>query len=248
MAYTRVHRLLRVLLLIQSEPGWNARRLALECRVTERTIYRDLEELEGAGVPWYFEQATDGYRVRKDFYLQPLQLTPEEMHALELLLREAPDDEPTTANARVALRKIRAQLPAHVRAASALCTPSDGAVQRTVDATHEQSKPVAHNIEVIISTPECGAAGISPPNASDVRFERSDAEEGSTIVNFTTHDLDGAARWLLGLRGQGVAIAPSHFVRRVREGAENVLRTHAASENIAPPPPSDNNVSARRKN
>src|SRR5438874_1866514 len=46
--YGRIHRLLRVLTLIQGEKGWNAKRLAAECDTTERNIYRDLKMLTGA--------------------------------------------------------------------------------------------------------------------------------------------------------------------------------------------------------
>lgn len=111
MAYTRVHRLLRIVLLIQSEHGWNARRLALECGVTERTIYRDLEELEGAGVPWVYDPLTDGYRIRKDFFLPPLHLTAEEAAALHEHVSVASVNGDARNAAMSAMRKVMSILP-----------------------------------------------------------------------------------------------------------------------------------------
>ena len=76
--YTRIHRLLKVLMLVQGRDGWTPGKLARECGVDERTIYRDLNELEGAGIPIEFDQAAGGYRVAKEVFLPPVHLTPDE--------------------------------------------------------------------------------------------------------------------------------------------------------------------------
>ena len=47
--YSRIHRLLKILTLIQGSKGWTPKRLALECGTTERTIYRDMKMLEVRG-------------------------------------------------------------------------------------------------------------------------------------------------------------------------------------------------------
>lgn len=113
MAYTRIHRLLKIVTLMQSARGWNARRLAAECGVDERTIYRDLTELEGVGIPFCFDKAADGYRVRPDFFLPPVQLTPEEALALSALCQEIGERQqiPFLRPAFRAVAKIEAQLP-----------------------------------------------------------------------------------------------------------------------------------------
>ena len=85
MDYSRIHRLLKILTLIQGEKGWTPKRLALECETTERTIFRDLKMLEGAGIPYFFDEETSGYRVRRDFFMPPVQLTLEESLALAAL-------------------------------------------------------------------------------------------------------------------------------------------------------------------
>ena len=117
MKYSRIHRLLRILTLIQSQRGWNAARLAGECGVDERTIYRDLHELEGAGIPVWFDQEKQGYRVRADFFLPPVQLTPEEALALAVLCEQVAEKEQIAflRPAWRALSKIEARLPASIR-------------------------------------------------------------------------------------------------------------------------------------
>jgi len=56
--YGRIHRLLKILTLIQSEKGWNVQRLAAECGVAERTIFRDMKMLEGAGIPYFHDEVS----------------------------------------------------------------------------------------------------------------------------------------------------------------------------------------------
>jgi predicted DNA-binding transcriptional regulator YafY len=117
MPYSRVHRLFRIVTMIQSRTGWTAARLAEECGVDERTIYRDFKELEGVGVPLYFDNATAGYRVRSDFFLPPVQLTPEEALALSLLCEQIGEKQQIAflRPAWRALSKIRGVLPPSIR-------------------------------------------------------------------------------------------------------------------------------------
>lgn len=115
--YSRIHRLLRVLTLIQGEKGWNAKKLAAECGTTERNIYRDLKMLTGAGVPWDFEKETNGYRVRRDFFMPAVELTFEESLALVALATQVGgnDQGPFTEAAAKAISKIRCNLPHKVQ-------------------------------------------------------------------------------------------------------------------------------------
>lgn len=115
--YSRIHRLLRILTLVQGEQGWTAARLALECQVKERTIYRDLRTIEAAGIPCFFDEETKGYSVRRDFFLPPVQLQFDEALALLALAQHVGGAEqvPHTQAAAKAISKIRGQLPAAVR-------------------------------------------------------------------------------------------------------------------------------------
>ena len=105
--YGRIHRLLKVLTLIQGEKGGNAKRLAVECATTERNIYRDLKMLEGTGVPYFFDEETNGYRVRRDFFMPAVELTFEESLALVALAEHVAggDQLPFTEAAAKAISK-----------------------------------------------------------------------------------------------------------------------------------------------
>jgi predicted ArsR family transcriptional regulator len=63
----RLGRLLRILHLIMGRGRWDADALAEELECSRRTVYRLLQTLSMAGVPWYFDEATRAYRVRPGF-------------------------------------------------------------------------------------------------------------------------------------------------------------------------------------
>lgn len=75
----RIARVLRVLTLIQSRGCWNVQAIAQELECSERTVYRDLEVLEFAGVPWYFDDQQQCYRVRPDYRFPALNLSDDEV-------------------------------------------------------------------------------------------------------------------------------------------------------------------------
>lgn len=75
----RFARVLRVLEFIQGRGRYDARALAVELECSERTVYRDLNVLELAGVPWTFDEAARAYRVRPDFRFPVLPLTDDEL-------------------------------------------------------------------------------------------------------------------------------------------------------------------------
>ncbi len=68
-----------MLRLIQSRGQWNAKGIAHELEVTERTVYRDLQALEFAGVPYYFDEDAQSYRVRSDYRFPVPNLTEDEI-------------------------------------------------------------------------------------------------------------------------------------------------------------------------
>lgn len=88
----RIARVLGVLNLIQSRGRWNAKAIAEELEVSERTVYRDLEVLEFAGVPWYFDDGGQCYRVRPDYRFPTLTLTEDEAlgQAMATVISAAP--------------------------------------------------------------------------------------------------------------------------------------------------------------
>ena len=75
----RLARVFRVLQLIQSRGRYSAREIAAEIECSERTVYRDLQVLLMAGVPYYFSEEKNTYRVRPGWQFPVLNLTPDEL-------------------------------------------------------------------------------------------------------------------------------------------------------------------------
>ena len=71
----RLARVMRTLQLLLSRGRWNARDIAAEQECSERTIYRDMQVLQLAGIPVEFDQDDRCYRVRQDFRFPSLDLT-----------------------------------------------------------------------------------------------------------------------------------------------------------------------------
>ena len=109
----RADRLLSLLMLLQTRGKLSARALAQELEVSERTIYRDIEALERAGVPLYSEQGRDGGYGLVDRYRTSLTgLSEGEVRALFMLSIPAPLAElGVTRELRGALLKLAAALP-----------------------------------------------------------------------------------------------------------------------------------------
>ena len=59
--------MLRALQLIQGTGPTTAQSIARELECSERTVYRDLQTLSAAGVPWYFDDYAQSYRIREGY-------------------------------------------------------------------------------------------------------------------------------------------------------------------------------------
>jgi len=115
--YTRVHRLLQIISLVQSQRGWTAKGLAEECETTERNIYRDINQIKEAGIPIENDKASGGYRINGAFFMPPVRLTFEEALAVSALCEAMADKGaiPFIRPASMAMNKIQAQLPIDAR-------------------------------------------------------------------------------------------------------------------------------------
>lgn len=80
----RLARVLRVLELIQSRGRWTTKAIAEEIECSERTIYRDLDVLKFAGIPYFREGDQQFVRVRSDFRFPIMTLTDDEVLGLSL--------------------------------------------------------------------------------------------------------------------------------------------------------------------
>ena len=109
----------RLFLLIQQlhhERVVTARDLAESLAVSERTIYRDVQDLSLSGVPIEGEAGV-GYRLLKGFHMPPLMFSEEELAALLLGVRmvQAWTDKGLARAALQAMRKIESVLPEQLK-------------------------------------------------------------------------------------------------------------------------------------
>jgi predicted DNA-binding transcriptional regulator YafY len=109
----RADRLFQIILFLRRRRIATARDLAAALEVSERTIYRDIQELCACGLP-IDASAGVGYRLHRGFDLPPMMFDREELQALRLgarMVRSWADPGLSEAAAN-ALRKIEAVLPA----------------------------------------------------------------------------------------------------------------------------------------
>ena len=60
MRISRIYRLLRLITMLQGRRGYTVNELAGELEVSRRTIFRDLNMLEMARIPYYYDQQRGG--------------------------------------------------------------------------------------------------------------------------------------------------------------------------------------------
>jgi predicted DNA-binding transcriptional regulator YafY len=112
----RADRLFQIVQYLRHGRVITARSLAEKCEVSERTIYRDIQDLSLSGVP-ILGEAGSGYRLMPGFDLPPLMFNEDELTALLLGARmvRAWSDSRLSEAAEQALVKIEAVLPARLR-------------------------------------------------------------------------------------------------------------------------------------
>jgi predicted DNA-binding transcriptional regulator YafY len=112
----RADRLFRIVQFLRAGRLQTARGLATKLQVSERTIYRDVQDLQLSGVP-ILGEAGVGYTLRRDYDLPPLMFNQREITALVLGSRmvAAWGDSDLAAAANDALRKIEAVLTPAMR-------------------------------------------------------------------------------------------------------------------------------------
>ncbi len=108
----RADRLFQIVQMLRRRRLTTAAQLAERLEVSERTVYRDIRDLSGSGVP-ILGEAGVGYRLGKDFDLPPLMFSGEEVQALVLGARmvESWGDSELRQAARSVLTKVEAVLP-----------------------------------------------------------------------------------------------------------------------------------------
>ncbi len=115
----RADRLFHIVQLIRGRRLTTAAFLAQRLEVSERTVYRDVADLQHQGVPIEGEAGV-GYRLGAGFELPPLMFSQDEAKSLVAAVRLAQAwlDPALAAEAETALGKIMSELPVSVRAAA----------------------------------------------------------------------------------------------------------------------------------
>ena len=116
MNVSRIYRLLKLVTMLQSGKGYTAAELAIELEVSRRTVFRDLNMLELAHIPYYFDEQAQSYRINQHFFLPPVNLTlPEALSMLLLTGRLRTRQLPLMSHSSRAALKLESALPASIR-------------------------------------------------------------------------------------------------------------------------------------
>ncbi len=136
----RADRLFRITQELRSDRWITASILAERLEVSERTIYRDIQDLSLSGIPIIAETGV-GYRLMEGFRLPPLMFDEEELEALLLGVRMVGVwSEPVLAEAvERAVARIEAVLPERLLpelSRTAILVPPYGPDEAVSDALH----------------------------------------------------------------------------------------------------------------
>lgn len=117
MNVSRIHRLLRLITLLQGRRSYSALELAEELEVSKRTVFRDLNMLEMAHIPYHYDADSGGYRIDRHFFLPPINLTLTEALALLALSGRinGMENVPLLGHGTKAALKVENALPSEVR-------------------------------------------------------------------------------------------------------------------------------------
>ena len=114
----RLARVLRLLQLIHGPGQWNAPAIAKKLDCSERTVFRDLQTLKAAGVPWQFDEYSQSYRIREGYRGHLLNITPPGESSSTSAPQVDPADDPRSIAmlAREAAQRLLAEAEGVIRA------------------------------------------------------------------------------------------------------------------------------------
>jgi predicted DNA-binding transcriptional regulator YafY len=149
----RADRLFRITQELRSDRWLTASALAELLEVSERTIYRDIQDLSLSGIPIIAETGL-GYRLMEGFRLPPLMFDEEELEALLLGVRMVGVwSEPVLAEAAErAVARIEAVLPERLLpelSRTAILVPPSGPDEAVGDALHLLRQAVHNQTKVM---------------------------------------------------------------------------------------------------
>ena len=116
MRISRIYRLLRLITMLQSNRAHTVQQLANELEVSRRTVFRDLNILEMARIPYHYHPEQQGYRISQHFFLPPVNLTlTEALAVLGITGRlQTTGNVPLQAEAARAAVKLESVLPREI--------------------------------------------------------------------------------------------------------------------------------------
>lgn len=132
MGMPKHDRLLYILNLLRSRKNLNASQLAIECGVTERSVYRDILTLSEANIPIYYD---NGYKLASGNFLPPMNFTFDEYSCLKMALESSPLIE--TGKYSNTLKQILAKVEAGL-------SPQVKDIKRTTRDTTHIEIPTSH--------------------------------------------------------------------------------------------------------
>ena len=171
MLIGRLHRVLKLITLLQTGRAYNAAHLAAECGVSRRTIFRDLNTIEMAGIPVFYDHPTGRYRIHETALMPAINLGLDEALALVVLASELgkPGRLPLLEPARDAAAKIEASLPLGMRAMLGGLARTM-AVRPTPAARHNALREIYHQVQrAIVRRQPLQAVYISFHEAGQIR-------------------------------------------------------------------------------
>ena len=117
MSISRIYRVLRLVTMLQSGRSFTVAQLAQELQVVRRTVFRDLNMLEMAHIPYYYDRLRKTYRINQHFFLPPVNLTLLEALALLVSARRTRGSSmlPLAAASGRAALKVESVVPQSVR-------------------------------------------------------------------------------------------------------------------------------------
>jgi proteasome accessory factor B len=117
MEITRLYRLISLITLLRSGRRFDADGLAKELEISRRTVFRDLNILTAAGIPYYFDEETGAYTIRQSFFMPAINLTIDEALSLMLATRKMVGTVPLPLfeQASRAAVKIESSLPSAIQ-------------------------------------------------------------------------------------------------------------------------------------
>ncbi|MCD6365792.1 MAG: YafY family transcriptional regulator [Planctomycetes bacterium] len=117
MRISRIYRMLQLITMLQGRHSYTAAELAQELEVSRRTVFRDLNMLEMARIPYYFDREKGGYRISRHFFLPPINLTLTEALAMLILTGQMGGASrlPLFSHGAKAALKLESALPQSIR-------------------------------------------------------------------------------------------------------------------------------------